>query len=158
MTDIPACSETLLSHFQNKDYQKAWGKTFCAAKRCKRNVSAAINGATGIIAARNERRARIDGWKTLIEILNQMLSCKTSLPSDFNEKKLISVSSTADIARRLDIQPRDIDTDIAIILFRSASRRGEKDSVAYTMGFLDRLRNPFDDKCPSSGFLEPMAA
>jgi len=39
--DLPACSEDFLSHFQNKDYQKAWGKSFCAAKRWKRKIGRA---------------------------------------------------------------------------------------------------------------------
>jgi hypothetical protein len=144
--DLPACSEDFLSHFQNKDYQKAWGKSFCAAKRWKRNVAAAINGATGVIAARKERRARADDWKTLLQLIEQMLRDKASMPSDFHEKKLISVNSTADIARRLEIEPRDIDTELALILFKSVTRKGEKDAVAYTMGLLDQLRNPFDKK------------
>ena len=57
---IPACTTQFQSMFPNRDYARSWGKTFCAAKRWKRNVSAAINGATGIIAAQKERRARRD--------------------------------------------------------------------------------------------------
>jgi hypothetical protein len=144
--DVPASSEAFLSHFQNKDYQKAWGKTFCAAKRWKRNVTAAINGANGTIAARKERRARKDGWKTLLDLLKQMLRRKVALPCNLHEKELISVSSTADIARHLDINPSELDADLALLLYRSVNRKGAKDAIVFTMELLDGLRELFDEK------------
>jgi hypothetical protein len=143
---VPASSEAFLSHFQNKDYQKAWGKTFCAAKRWKRNVTAAINGANGTIAARKERRARKDGWKTLLDLLKQMLRRKVALPCNLHEKELISVSSTADIARHLDINPSELDADLALLLYRSVNRKGAKDAIVFTMELLDGLRELFDEK------------
>ena len=93
---IPACTEQFQSKFPNRDYARSWGKTFCAAKRWKRNVSAAINCATGTIAARKERRARQDDWASLLAVLGKIAEKGCPSPLSF-----IRSSSSASKAARI---------------------------------------------------------
>lgn len=93
---IPACTAQFQSMFPNRDYVRSWGKTFCAAKRWKRNVSAAINGATGIIAAQKERRSRRDDWATLLAVLREIAEMDSPSPFEIHPKQLICVQSCAD--------------------------------------------------------------
>ncbi|KMK65955.1 hypothetical protein [Puniceibacterium sp. IMCC21224] len=71
---IPASSMHFQSQFPNRNYDSSWGKTFSAAKRWKRNVSAAINGATGLIAEHRARRSRQDSWSSLQHVLEEIFT------------------------------------------------------------------------------------
>ncbi|WP_303472443.1 MULTISPECIES: hypothetical protein [unclassified Marinovum] len=137
---IPACTAQFQSIFQNKDYDRSWGKTFCAAKRWKRNVSAAINGATGTIAAQKERRARRDDWATLLAVLWEIAEKDLPSPFEVHPKQLICVQSCADTARKLDVRVTDLDRDLALSLYREAPTKAAKDAVVDALGLIEQSR------------------
>lgn len=137
---IPACTTQFQSMFPNKEYVRSWGKTFCAAKRWKRNVSAAINGATGAIAAQKERRSRHDDWAALLAVLGAIAEKGQPSPFELHPKQLICIQSCADIARKLEIRLTDIDPDIAFSLYRTASTRGAQDAVVDALDLIDQSR------------------
>ena len=161
---IPACSTQFQSMFPNKEYVRSWGKTFCAAKRWKRNVSAAINGATGTIAAQKERRSRRDDWAALLAVLGAI--AEKNLPSLFelHPKQLICVQSCADIARKLEVRLTDIDPDVAFCLYRAAPTRAAKDAVVEALDLIDQSRFITDRRIQSIlpvqpvGFVRPERA
>lgn len=142
---IPACATHFQSIFPNKDYNRSWGKTFYAAKRWKRNVSAAINGATGVIAARQERRTRRDEWAALLSVLGE-LTLENRTPILTNKKQLICIQSCADIARQVMLQPTDLDSSLGVLLYRTARTVGAKTSVVKALNILDAVRTTTDQR------------
>lgn len=146
---IPACTTQFQSMFPNRDYARSWGKTFCAAKRWKRNVSAAINGATGIIAAQKERRARRDDWATLLAVLQEIAEKDRPSPFEIHPKQLICVQSCADTARKLDVRVTDIDHDLALFLYRAAPTKAAKDAVVEALCLIDQSRAMTDRRVES---------
>jgi hypothetical protein len=161
---IPACAKQFQSMFPNRDYDRSWGKTFCAAKRWKRNVSAAINGATGIIAAQKERRARHDDWATLLAVLGEIAEKGSPSPFELHPKQLICIQSCADTARKLDVRVIDIDPDVASCLYRSAPTKAAKDAVVEALDLIDQSRVVGDRRiqrilpAQSIGFVRPERA
>ncbi len=137
---IPACTTQFQSIFPNKKYVRSWGKTFCAAKRWKRNVSAAINGATGTIAAQKERRSRNDDWAELLAVLAEISRKGCTFPFEIRPKELISIQSCADTARKLDVRLNDIDQVLALHLYKAAPTKGAKDAILDALGLIDRAR------------------
>ena len=161
---IPACTTQFQSMFPNRDYARSWGKTFCAAKRWKRNVSAAINGATGIIAAQKERRSRRDDWATLLAVLREIAEMDSPSPFEIHPKQLICVQSCADTARKLDVRVTDLDRDLALCLYRAVPTRAAKDAVVEALGLIDQSRAMKDRRIESFlpaqpiGFVRPERA
>lgn len=137
---IPACTKQFQSMFPNRDYARSWGKTFCAAKRWKRNVSAAINGATGTIAAQKERRSRRDEWASLLAVLGEIAEKGSPSPFELHPKQLICIQSCADTARKLEIRVSDIDPDVAFCLYRAAPTKAAKDAVVEALDLVDQSR------------------
>ncbi|MBN9675964.1 site-specific integrase [Salipiger bermudensis] len=137
---IPACTKQFQSKFPNRAYARSWGKTFCAAKRWKRNVSAAINGATGIIAAQKERRSRRDEWASLLAVLGEIAEKGSPSPFELHPKQLICIQSCADTARKLEIRVSDIDPDVALCLYRAAPTKAAKDAVVEALDLVDQSR------------------
>ncbi|MCR8827472.1 hypothetical protein [Pseudosulfitobacter koreensis] len=137
---IPACTTQFQSIFPNKEYVRSWGKSFCAAKRWKRNVSAAINGATGTIAAQKERRSRRDDWAWLLAVLREIAEKGRPSPFELHPKQLICIQSCADTARKLEIRVSDIDPDVAFCLYRAAPTKAAKNAVVAALDLVDQSR------------------
>jgi hypothetical protein len=105
--DIPACV-TLLEKFPQEDYCLSLCRTLKAMIAFRRNLSAAINGATGITSVRKKRLSRNDSWKRLLDALKKVADGPIqSLP--FHEKKLIAISVLASFARQLDLEVNQVD-------------------------------------------------
>ncbi|PFG63744.1 hypothetical protein AXZ77_2356 [Thioclava sp. ES.031] len=161
---IPACTRQFQSNFPNKDYNRSWGKTFCAAKRWKRNVSAAINGATGTIAAQKERRSRRDDWATVMCVLGEIAETVCPSPFELHPKQLICIQSCADTARKLDVCLADIDPDLALCLYRAAPTKAAKEAVVEALDLIDQSRVITDRRIQSIlpaqpiGFVRPERA
>ncbi|WP_353351671.1 hypothetical protein, partial [Aquicoccus sp. SU-CL01552] len=106
--DIVANRKELLREFPLEDYRCSQWKSVNAMKSFRRNLSAAINGATGAIAARKSRNHRNDSWNHLLEGLLAAAEDPTqSLP--FNKNKCIAISVLADFARQLDLEVHQLE-------------------------------------------------
>jgi hypothetical protein len=138
---IPACTVQFHSNFPDRNYECSWGKTLYAANRWKRNVSAAINGATGVIKTQKERRLRCDEWATLMAVLREFAG-KPPLSHlvQIHPKELISVQSCADTARKFGVRLSELDSDLALYLYKSAPTKGAKNSVIDALNLIDRCR------------------
>tara|TARA_R110000796_G_scaffold251493_1_gene383026 strand:- start:12949 stop:14781 length:1833 start_codon:yes stop_codon:yes gene_type:complete len=143
---IPACSMYFQSEFPNRNYERSWGKTFSAAKRWKRNVSAAINGATGLIAEHRARRSRQDSWSSFQHVFKEIYTSGSKPTLISNPKQLISVQSCADTARKLNLETSEIDSELALQLYHSAPTAGAKESVEKTFELLDKARSSKDPR------------
>jgi hypothetical protein len=109
LSAIPASTDAFRAEFPDAEYGVHWGKSFNAFRRWKGKVCAAINGATGAIAARAERRARDDDWRTLADALSDIAARTPPEDALFHEKEIIGVKALADAARRADVPgPRHI--------------------------------------------------
>lgn len=135
---VPACRKTFLDRFPLERYDPSWGVSIDAVIRWRRYVSAAIHGATGVLAAQRERRARLDGWAALLGALKKMLEQGT-LPFPLHENELIAIGSAAETARGLDLQPGDLDPELSLRLYRAADSKGKRDVVLQTYEIMDRL-------------------
>lgn len=92
---ILADRDAVLSYFSNQAYTTDLAKTFEAFKRRRRNLSCAIRGATGAIAARRERRKRSDGWNVLIQRVKLLTDEGRGLPG-LHVKALIALDVLVD--------------------------------------------------------------
>lgn len=139
--DIPATLEFLDTEFPQKGYQPSWGKTVSAACRWRRCVKAAINGATGVIEARKERRSQSDDWALFLKFFESLPQDASSIAPAFHPKKLISLKSCADTARRLNLRLDELNSDLAALLYRSAKGDGAKNSVVESLAIIDAVRD-----------------
>ncbi|WP_278923703.1 hypothetical protein [Pseudophaeobacter profundi] len=143
---IPACSMYFQREFPNRKYDSSWGKTFSAAKRWKRNVSAAINGATGLIAEHRARRSRQDSWSSLQHVLEEIYTSGLKPALISNQKQLISVQSCADTARKQNLEASEINPELALHLYNSVPTSGAKESVEKAFELLDKVRSSKDPR------------
>lgn len=134
--EIPADKDAVLSNFRDEAYTKERAKTFEAYKRKRRNLSCAIGGATGAIAARRERRARADDWSALIHRVKLLTEEGRGLPG-LHVKALIALDVLADHARVSGLVTQEICTQTVRQLETNAPGLGE--TLQKACDILDRL-------------------
>jgi len=140
LSAIPASTDAFRAEFPDAEYSVHWGKSFNAFRRWKGKVCAAINGATGAIAARAERRARDDDWRTLIDTLTDVAARTPPEDALFHENEIIGVTALADAARRLDMPgPRHIHGFVHDIL-AEAEDAGQRKAIIDALNLCDRVR------------------
>lgn len=144
LTSIPATLPTLLDQFPDKEYTKAWGKSFDAFKRWKRNFSAAIHGASGEISDSAERRGRQDDWSLLIEILEDLSMDGTAGNLQIHEKEIIPVRALADVARRAAISDLHFLSEHALSLYKKIRSKGQRQAICDALSLCDRIRGSKD--------------
>ncbi|MFB9148962.1 hypothetical protein [Roseovarius ramblicola] len=140
LSKIKADRNAVLAHFADHEYSKEWAKTFEAFRRRKRNLSAAINGATGVIAARADRNGRTDSWRRLIARLTHLLNTQPNNNSALHEKKIVGVQVLANLARSLEIESFELRGSALGLLYKAASSTGQRDAVIKTFAFLNETR------------------
>ena len=146
LSSIPASTDAFRAAFPDAEYSVLWGKSFNAFKRWKGKVCAAINGATGAIAAKAERRARDDDWRTLIDVLSDIAARTPPEDALFHEKEIIGVTALADAARRADVPgPRNIHGCIHDILAEAADS-GQRKAIIDALHLCDRIGSLRDNR------------
>ncbi|NHQ74883.1 tyrosine-type recombinase/integrase, partial [Roseovarius gahaiensis] len=146
LSSIPASTVAFRAEFPDAEYSLLWGKSFNAFKRWKGKVCAAINGATGAIAAKAERRARDDDWRTLIDVLSDIAARTPPEDALFHEKEIIGVTALADAARRADVPgPRHIPGCVHDILAEAADS-GQRKAIIDALHLCDRIRTLRDNR------------
>ena len=146
LISIPAALPTLLEQFPDKEYTKAWGKSFDAFKRWKQNFSAAIHGATGEICDSAERRSRQDDWALLIKILEDISTNKTAENFKIHEKEIVPVHALADLARRAGISDLHLLGEHVLSLYKKARTKGQRQAICDALSLCDRIRRSKDTR------------
>ena len=140
LSAIPADATHVLGPFPDDGYKPDWAKTFEAFRRWKRNVSAALNGATGKIQTRKAKRARHDSWRELMDRL-QLVPWETHQEKPaVHKKKLIAVGVLADAARDYGLRPNDLSANLVMDIYLSEPNPGRKRTLVDAARFLDRVR------------------
>jgi len=138
--DIPADRDAVLAKFPDEGFTRDWAKTFRAFRARKKNLSAAINGATGVIAERAARASQIDGWCRLISRLRVLLPTISEPPPALNPHKIISVQALAALARSLNIDACDLTGDVPRELYRAAKDAGQRDACEDAIALMNAVR------------------
>ncbi|MDF2233202.1 hypothetical protein P2H44_11625 [Albimonas sp. CAU 1670] len=113
-------------------------RTQVAYQRWRGKVIAAIKNATGELAAAKARRSRVDGWAELVERLEPYTE-GSRMDAAIQPQRLIPLKAVADDARRLDLQPWQVECEAALRMVDDcgvARRRTLEKGLA----FMDWLR------------------
>lgn len=140
LCDIPADRDAVLARFPDRDFTREWAKSFKAFLARKKNLSAAINGATGVIAEKASRGARIDGWHRLIERLRLLLPSLADSEPALDPYKIIAVQAFAGLARSLEIDACDVVGDVSQWLYRAAENAGQRNACAEAIALMNAVR------------------
>jgi hypothetical protein len=144
-TEVLADRETLLAQFSLQNHCNGRWKSVKAQSAFRRNLSAAINGAAGVISSRTSRSVRDDSWKQLLQGLDDAVDdpCQ-SLP--FHEKKRVALSVLADFARQIDLEVNQIDKAGRDALLGLPMTKGQKAALRDGLKALRDLQNEPLDK------------
>lgn len=154
---IPASGGVFRAEFPDAEYSVLWGKSFNAFRRWKGKVCAAINGATGAIAAKAERRARDDDWRTLVDVLTDIAARTPPEDALFHENEIIGVRALADAARCADVPgPRHIHGFVHDIIAEAADN-GQRQATIDALHLCDRIRTLSDNRLGQLLSDEPIA-
>tara|TARA_R110002049_G_scaffold265590_1_gene441733 strand:- start:14785 stop:16596 length:1812 start_codon:yes stop_codon:yes gene_type:complete len=140
LSDIPADRDAVLAMFPDRDFSREWAKTYKAFRARKKNLSAAINGATGIIAEKAARRARTDGWRRLIERLRFLLPSLSDRSAALDPHKIVVVEALADLARGLEIDACDVTGETPLRLYRAAENAGQRKACEEAITLMNEVR------------------
>ncbi|WP_188127749.1 site-specific integrase [Ruegeria intermedia] len=104
---VPADLSAIKKTLKIDGFDPARSKSENAYKATRRKIIAAVKGATGELAAAQERRCRKDAWADLLERLE---ACAPELCSENARPPLIliPVRKLADLARQYRVEPRDV--------------------------------------------------
>ncbi|MFG6626914.1 hypothetical protein [Sulfitobacter sp. 1A12056] len=140
LTDLPADRDAVLARFPNRDFTREWAKTYNAFLARKKNLSAAINGATGIIAEKAAHRARSDGWHRLIDRLRFLLSSYPAQTKFIDPRKIIAIEVLAGLARSLEIDACDVEGDVPLKIYSATGKPGRRKACVEAMALMNEVR------------------
>lgn len=140
LSEIAADHDAVLGNFPDAEYSREWAKTYDAFKIRKRSLSAAINGATGVIAERKERRARADGWSRLIARLRLLSLSWSEAAAELHPGRIIAVEALASLARSQAVDTWDLVGEIPARLYRAAQNKGQRDACVDAIAMMNAVR------------------
>lgn len=134
LCDIPADLPSFERRWSAKGFDPDLFKSAAAYKAWRRKMRGILRSYSGETQEARDRSSRQDGWRELADAVKATLYGETNA-----SKRLIPLTTLADEARKMGLDPRDLSDDIVRILARGLPSSRQK-SVDRAVRLLEALR------------------